>query len=49
MAELSQSVKEMYGVAREASDRTGEVLVFGRVFVESIEANLMFTTEVSIQ
>lgn len=45
---LSVGMKENYGFARRASQLSGEVLVWGRIFGGSILHHLEFTREVSV-
>lgn len=43
---LSVGLKENYDTARKASENSGEVLVWGRIFSESVICHLEFTLEV---
>ncbi len=45
---MSQSMKGTYEFARDSAAESKEVLVYGRVFAGSIEADLMLTREVSL-
>lgn len=46
--DMSVSMKEAYECALRAARESGEVLWYGRVFAESIEKNVEFSTKVII-